>query len=182
MLERQTNQLSGSFSCGLGNRCCELSELLKPVLMLASWRKGQERVKSQNPRWLGVKEWDIGRTEQYAKRRHYGEVQRWEEPLNWPGGLSLPDTSQAVKKHPSTSCSVLRAGSLNTHSWDSNVKNCISQTLLHPSKGGLDFKISFGGGRHNSTTAVFFFLWKGGLKFTPDSCCGDSCVVWWLLS
>lgn len=106
----------------------------------------KERVKSQSPRWLGVKEWDIGRTEQYAERRHYGEVQRWEDPLNWPGGLSLPDTSQAVKKHPSTSCSVLRAGSLNTHSWDSNVKNYISQTLLHPSKGGLDFKISFGGG------------------------------------
>lgn len=85
MLEGQTNQPAGSFSYGLGNRCCELSELLKPVLMLPSRRKGQERVKSQNPRWLGVKEWDIGRTEQYAKRRHYGEVQRWGRPskLTW---------------------------------------------------------------------------------------------------
>lgn len=51
-----------------------------------------------------------------------------------------------------TSYSGLRAGSQHhfhcscafLHHRDSNVKYYISQTLLHPSKGGVGFKIPFG--------------------------------------
>ena len=156
MLERHTNQPSGSFSYGLGNRCCELSELLKPVLMLPSRRKGQERVKSQNPRRLGVKEWDIGRNEQHAKRRHCGEVQRWGRPskLTWrtfsswhkPSSKETPfhpvfDATSWLTQHPLL---LLRVPSCITETQMS--KTVFLRLSCIQAKGSLDFKISFGAG------------------------------------
>lgn len=120
------------------------------VLMSPSQRKGLERVKSQNPRLPGSERWVELNIMQ--KRGTMEKFWDGEDPLSWSGWFSLPDTIQG-SKHPNL---LFMATSWLTqhhfhcscvflHHRDSNIKNYISQTLLHPRKGGVGFKIHFWG-------------------------------------
>ena len=109
------------------------------VLMSPSQRKGQERVKSQNPRLPGSERW----VERNSMQKG-GTMEKF-----WDG--EDPDTNQG-SKHPNLLFSAMNwltqhhfhCSCAFLHYTDSNVKNYISQTLLHPSKGGVGFKIPFG--------------------------------------
>lgn len=141
VLGRQTKRLSGGFPCGRENSYPTWSELLKPEYECHLHKglnlKTRDYQRARSKRQAGF--------HQTPNKKLQTSAEMPSLPIDLGGFLFLTPAKAVKKRPPPSRCHKLARSTLSPasfraflHHRDSNVKNCISQTLPHPGKGGLD--------------------------------------------